>query len=80
MMRLYRGIFPTVVRLRGLSDSRIPGLEVTSGSLGHGFSVGVGLALAAKRRSSGQKTFVVVGDGEINEGAVWEGALQPIMP
>jgi transketolase len=61
--------------LKGLSDSRIPGLEVTSGSLGHGFSVGVGLALAAKRRGTDQKTFVVVGDGEMNEGPIWEGAL-----
>jgi len=61
--------------LKGLSDSRIPGLEVTSGSLGHGFSVGVGLALAAKRHGSDQKVFVVVGDGEVNEGPIWEGAL-----
>ncbi len=61
--------------LKGLSDSRISGLEVTSGSLGHGFSVGVGLALAAKRLGTDQKTFVVVGDGEINEGPIWEGAL-----
>lgn len=61
--------------LKGLSDSRIPGLEVTSGSLGHGFSVGVGLALGAKLRCSDQKTFALVGDGEINEGPIWEGAL-----
>ena len=61
--------------LKGLSDSRIPGLEVTSGSLGHGFSVGVGLALAAKLKKTDQKVFVVVGDGEINEGPIWEGAL-----
>ncbi|MDP9902188.1 transketolase [Variovorax ginsengisoli] len=61
--------------LKGLSDSRIPGLEVTSGSLGHGFSVGVGLALAAKLRFTDQKTYAIVGDGEINEGPIWEGAL-----
>ena len=61
--------------LKGLSDSRIPGLEVTSGSLGHGFSVGVGMALGAKLRNADQKTFVIVGDGEINEGPIWEGAL-----
>jgi transketolase len=61
--------------LKGLSDSRIPGLEVTSGSLGHGFSVGVGLAMAAKLRGSDQKVYAVVGDGEINEGPIWEGAL-----
>lgn len=61
--------------LKGLSDSRVPGLEVTSGSLGHGFSVGIGLALGAKLRGTNQKTFVLVGDGEINEGPIWEGAL-----
>ena len=61
--------------LKGLSDSRIPGLEVTSGSLGHGFSVGVGLAIAAKLHGTDQKTYALVGDGEINEGPIWEGAL-----
>lgn len=70
-----QGYFSDGSELKGLSDSRVPGLEVTSGSLGHGFSVGVGLALGAKRCNSGQRTYVVVGDGEINEGAVWEGAL-----
>lgn len=61
--------------LKGLSDSRIPGLEVTSGSLGHGFSVGVGLALGTKLRGTDQKTYAIVGDGELNEGPIWEGAL-----
>jgi len=61
--------------LKGLSDSRITGIEVTSGSLGHGFSVGVGLAMGAKLRKTDQKTYVLVGDGEINEGPIWEGAL-----
>ncbi len=61
--------------LNGLSDSRIPGLEVTSGSLGHGFSVGVGMAMGAKLLGTDQKTYALVGDGEINEGPIWEGAL-----
>lgn len=61
--------------LKGLSDSRIPGLEATSGSLGHGFSVGVGMAMGAKLRGTDQKTYALVGDGEINEGPIWEGAL-----
>lgn len=61
--------------LKGLSDSRIPGLEVTSGSLGHGFSVGVGMAMGAKLRGTDQKTYALVGDGEINEGPIWEGSL-----
>jgi transketolase len=61
--------------LKGLSDSRIPGLEVTSGSLGHGFSVGVGMAMGSKLKGTSQKTYALVGDGEINEGPIWEGAL-----
>jgi transketolase len=61
--------------LKGLSDAHVPGLEVTSGSLGHGLSVGVGLALAAKRRQTGQRCFAIVGDGEINEGSIWEALL-----
>lgn len=61
--------------LKGLSDSRIPGLEVTSGSLGHGFSVGVGMAMGSKLKGSSQRTYALVGDGEINEGPIWEGAL-----
>jgi transketolase len=61
--------------LKGLSDSRVPGLEVTSGSLGHGFSVGVGLALGAKLRGTDQRVFALVGDGELNEGPIWEGSL-----
>jgi transketolase len=61
--------------LKGLSDSRVDGLEVTSGSLGHGFSVGVGIAMGAKLCGSEQKTFAIVGDGELNEGAIWEGAM-----
>lgn len=61
--------------LKGLSDSRIPGLEVTSGSLGHGFSVGVGLAMGLQRKGTDQKVYALVGDGELNEGPIWEGAL-----
>jgi transketolase len=69
------GYFSDGSDLKGLSDSRVPGLEVTSGSLGHGYSVGVGMALGAKLRGTDQKTFALVGDGEINEGPIWEGAL-----
>lgn len=69
------GYFSDGSLLKGLSDSRVPGLEVTSGSLGHGFSVGVGLALGAKRRGNDQWVYALVGDGELNEGPIWEGAL-----
>lgn len=61
--------------LKGLSDSRVPGLEVTSGSLGHGFSVGVGIAMGLQRKGTEQKVYAIVGDGELNEGPIWEGAL-----
>lgn len=61
--------------LKGLSDAHVPGLEVTSGSLGHGLSVGVGMALAAKLRNSAQSCFAIIGDGEMNEGAIWEALL-----
>ncbi len=71
----FNGYFADGSDLKGLSDSRIAGLEVTSGSLGHGFSVGVGMALSAQLRGTDQKTYVLVGDGEINEGPIWEGAL-----
>ena len=62
-------------RLKGLSDAHVPGCEVTSGTLGHGLSVGVGLALAAQRRRTGQRCYAIVGDGELNEGAVWEAIM-----
>jgi transketolase len=69
------GYFADGSDLKGLSDSRVAGLEVTSGSLGHGFSVGAGLALGAKLRGTDQKTYALVGDGELNEGPIWEGAM-----
>ncbi len=62
-------------RLKGLSDAHVPGLQVSSGSLGHGLSVGIGLALAAKRKQTGQRCFALVGDGEMNEGTIWEALL-----
>ena len=71
----FSGYFADGSDLKGLSDSRIPGLEVTSGSLGHGFSVGVGMAMGTKLRGTDQKTYALVGDGEINEVPIWEGAL-----
>jgi transketolase len=61
--------------LHGLCESNIPGLEVTSGSLGHGFPVAVGIALGLKLRGRPQKVFSIVGDGELNEGSIWEAAM-----
>jgi len=67
--------FANGTRLKGLADAHIPGVEVSAGSLGHGLSVGVGLALAARRRGTRQRCFAILGDGEMNEGAVWEALL-----
>ncbi|HEY3327332.1 MAG TPA: transketolase [Novimethylophilus sp.] len=51
------------------------GVEISAGSLGHGFNMGLGLAYAFKKQDNGRKVFVVVGDGETQEGSIWEGAL-----
>jgi transketolase len=67
--------FSNGTQMKGLSDAHVPGLEVTSGSLGHGLSVATGLALGAQRLGSGQRVFCVVGDGEMNEGPIWEALL-----
>lgn len=62
-------------RLKGLADAHVPGIEATTGSLGHGLSIGVGLALGAKLKSTDQTCYVLVGDGELNEGTIWEAAM-----
>lgn len=51
------------------------GIEISSGSLGWGLSIGVGCALAAKIRGQGHRVYVLLGDGECNEGTVWEAAM-----
>jgi len=51
------------------------GIEVSSGSLGHGLSIGIGMALAARSDSRNFITYVLLGDGELNEGSVWEAAM-----
>lgn len=52
-----------------------PGVDATSGSLGHGLPQGCGMALAARKRGDDTLTFVLTGDGELNEGIVWEAAM-----
>ena len=54
---------------------KAPGVEASTGALGHGLSIGVGMALAARMQKRDSRVFVVMGDGEINEGSVWEAAL-----
>jgi transketolase len=51
------------------------GIEVSTGSLGHGLSIGIGMALAAEADAKPHMTYVLLGDGELNEGSVWEAAM-----
>ncbi|MEC9217193.1 MAG: transketolase [Pseudomonadota bacterium] len=54
---------------------KVPGVEASTGALGHGLSLGVGMALAQRMRGRAARVFVIMGDGEINEGSVWEAAM-----
>jgi len=54
---------------------KIPGVEASTGALGHGMSIGVGMALAAKIKKRKNRVTVILGDGEINEGSIWEAAM-----
>jgi transketolase len=58
-----------------VSHKGIPGVEVSTGSLGHGLSIGVGIAKAAKIDNASYKTYVVLSDGECDEGSNWEAIL-----
>jgi transketolase len=65
---------PTAL-LGGHPETKIPGVEVSTGSLGHGLPFGIGFALNARYERSNHRVFVVIGDGESNEGSIWEAAL-----
>jgi transketolase len=81
----HRGFFPVEElttlrrldsRLQGHPDRvRTPGVEMTAGALGHGPSIGAGLALAARLDGASYRTYVLLGDGEIQAGVIWEGAM-----
>lgn len=81
----YKGFFPvedlTTLRkvgsyLQGHPDMKhIPGVDMSSGSLGQGFSAAVGMALAAKMDQEDYRVYCVAGDGEIQEGQIWEAAM-----
>jgi len=63
-------------RLQGHPEpAKTPGVEVAAGPLGHGVAIGAGMALAARMAGSRRKTYVVLGDGELNSGVIWEGLL-----
>lgn len=62
-------------RFIGHPHNKIPGIEVCSGALGHGLSIGVGMALGAKMDALDVHTYVLMGDGELAEGSLWEAAM-----
>ena len=62
-------------RLQGHPDLKCPGVEFCGGSLGIGLSFSIGVALAARMDSRGSRTYTVIGDGESDEGQVWEAAM-----
>lgn len=61
--------------LSGHPTIEVPGIEVNSGALGHGLSIGIGMALAAKMDSHLYRTYVLMGDGEQGEGSIYEAAM-----
>lgn len=58
-----------------ISHKNVNGVELSTGSLGHGLPIGAGMALAAKKRNENHKVVVILGDGECNEGSIWEAAM-----
>ncbi len=59
----------------GHPNNKLPGIEMNSGSLGHGLPVSIGMALAGKMDQKDYRVYTVMGDGELAEGSVWEGAM-----
>lgn len=62
-------------KLLGHVSHHVPGVEVSTGSLGHGLPIACGMALAAKRDGQSNRTFVILSDGELDEGSCWEAIL-----
>lgn len=58
-----------------LDKSTAKGLEVSAGSLGHGFNIGLGIAYGFNKKKNNRKVYAIIGDGESQEGSIWEGAL-----
>lgn len=63
----------------GHPNNHLPGIEMNSGSLGHGLPIAVGMAMACKMDKKANRVYVVTGDGELAEGSVWEGAMSGAM-
>lgn len=62
-------------RLIGHPNNKVPGVEMNTGALGHGLSISVGMALAAKMDGKSYRVYTLMGDGEQAEGSIWEGAM-----
>jgi transketolase len=62
-------------RLGGHAEAHVPGIDILSGSLGHGLSIGCGLSLCARMDKRDFNTIVLMGDGECHEGSIWEAAM-----
>jgi transketolase len=62
-------------RLIGHPNNKVPGIEMNTGALGHGLSISVGMAIAAKKDGKAYRVFTLMGDGEQAEGSIWEGAM-----
>ena len=63
-------------KLSGHAEMRnVPGVDMSTGSLGQGFSTAVGMALAGKQQKKGYHTYAILGDGELQEGQIWEAAM-----
>lgn len=58
-----------------LDGNKVPGVDASTGSLGHGLAIALGMAMAAKLHGKSYKTYCLLGDGECDEGAVWESAM-----
>lgn len=58
-----------------LDKDMVPGIEVSSGSLGHGLSIGCGMAISNRQKGNPGRVYLLLGDGECNEGSVWEGVM-----
>lgn len=61
--------------LIGHPNNKVPGVEMSTGALGHGLPIGVGMAIGERRQGHESRVFVVMGDGEQAEGSVWEAAM-----
>jgi len=72
LMTTYSGYLS---RFIGHPNNKIPGIEMNSGSLGHGLSVAVGMAKAGKMENKDFRVYTVIGDGELAEGSIWEGVM-----